>query len=152
MHDVAHQMNENSIIQHVINRPGVAGAVLQAPLSLIHSFCRSAYSFKSSKYHTTQTVMVRELTFWENAHPHNMSHVKCHVSHVMCHMSIVTCHVSHVMCNMAQLYIYFFPLFFWQIGEAFWWRVCYQWGLPRLGYSLTDMAKPGLFYKHLVTN
>ena len=34
----------------------------------------------------------------------------------MCHMSRVTCHI----------------FFFGQSGEAYWWRVCYQRGLPRL--------------------
>ena len=51
----------------------------------------------------------------------NMSCVTCHVSHVMHHMSCVNCHMSH-----------FFSSFFWQCGEAYRWRVCYQWGLPRL--------------------
>ena len=52
-----------------------------------------------------------------------MSRVTCHdVSHVTCHVSRVTCHMSHV----------FFCFFFWQSGEAYRWRVCYQRGLPRL--------------------
>ena len=50
-----------------------------------------------------------------------MSHVTCHVSHV-------TCHVSHVICH------FFFFLFFGQSGQAYWWKVCYQQGLPRLVY------------------
>ena len=29
-------------------------------------------------------------------------------------------------------YVTFFFFFFGQSGEAYWWRVCYQWGLPRL--------------------
>ena len=48
---------------------------------------------------------------------HNMSQVMCHVSRVTYHVSRVTCHVF---------------LCFLQIGEAYWWRVCYQPGLPRL--------------------
>ena len=52
-----------------------------------------------------------------------MSHVMCHMSYVMCHMSRVTCHVSHV---------FFIFLFFYETGEAYRWRVCYQRGLPRL--------------------
>ena len=52
-----------------------------------------------------------------------MLRVTCHVSRVICHMSRVTCHVSHVV---------FFLVFFGQSGEAYWWRVCYQRGLPRL--------------------
>ena len=42
------------------------------------------------------------------------------MSRVMCHMSRVTCQLSHVTC------------FFGQSGLAFWWRVYYQRGLPRL--------------------
>ena len=37
--------------------------------------------------------------------------------------SLFTCHVSHVTCH-------FF--FFAQSGEAYWWRICYQQGLPCL--------------------
>ena len=43
----------------------------------------------------------------------------CHMSHVACRMSCVTCHN----------YYYFSK----QCGEAYWWRVCNQRGLPRLG-------------------
>ena len=81
----------------------------------------------------------------------------CHVSCVMCHMSRVMCHMSQVTCHMSFFYFYFF---FGQSGEAYWWRVCYQRGLPRLvlfidcmenrksGHkSLTDPVEPGLFFK-----
>ena len=62
-----------------------------------------------------------------------MSHVMCHVSHVTCHMSRVTCHVSHVKCHMSRVTCHFFFSFlFWQSGEAYRWRVCYQRGQPRL--------------------
>ena len=40
-------------------------------------------------------------------------------------MSRVTCHMSHDT---------FF--FFWQSGEAYWWRVCYRRGLPRLVFPV----------------
>ena len=50
----------------------------------------------------------------------------CHMSCVTCHMSPVTCHVSRVTC------FFFFSFFFGQSGEAYWWRVFYQRGLPRL--------------------
>ena len=63
-----------------------------------------------AKYHKSQTVRARQLTFWENAHP--LQHVTFHMSHVTCPMSHVTCHMSHVMCHMSYvacyLYIYFF--------------------------------------------
>ena len=48
----------------------------------------------------------------------------CHMSHVTCHMSRTTCHMSLITC----MYIFFWG----QSGEASRWRVCYQWGLPRL--------------------
>ena len=44
-------------------------------------------------------------------------------------MSNVTCLMSHVMCNMTQ---FFSSFFCGQSGEAYWWTVCYQRGLPRL--------------------
>ena len=51
----------------------------------------------------------------------------------MCHVSRVRCHVSHVTYN-------FF--IFKKIGlggGASWWRVCYQWGLPRLVFEILDI-------------
>ena len=65
------------------------------------------------------TPGVRELKFWENVH---------HPQHVTCHVSCVSCHISRVTSHMSC----FLLLFFLQIGEAYWWRVCYQPGLPRL--------------------
>ena len=61
------------------------------------------------------TPGVRELKFWENVH---------HPQHVTGHVSCVSCHISRVTSHMS--------CFFLQIGEAYWWRVCYQPGLPRL--------------------
>ena len=97
----------------------------------------SSLSSKSSKYHISQTERDRELKFWENVHP--PQHVTCHVLPVTCHVSYVICHVSHVMCNMSHVichmshyFILLFLLLFGQSGEAYWWRVCYRWGLPRL--------------------
>ena len=48
-------------------------------------------------------------------------HVTCHVWHITCRMSNFTCSVYHVTI-----------FFFWQSIEAYWWRVCYQQGLPIL--------------------
>ena len=45
----------------------------------------------------------------------------------MCHVSRVSCHIS------------FFSSFFLQSGEASWWRVCYQRGLPRLVFLLQQI-------------
>ena len=57
----------------------------------------------------------------------HLSHVTCHVSPVTCHVSRLTCHMSHV--TFISIYIYFFCR---QSGETSRWRVCFQWGLPRL--------------------
>ena len=50
----------------------------------------------------------------------------------------VTCHVLCVTCHMSPLFFFvlfsFFSSFFRQIGEASCWRICYQLGLPSLGY------------------
>ena len=51
----------------------------------------------------------------------------CHVSRVSCQVSGVRCQVSGVTCH-----FFLFLYFFWQIGGASRWRVCYQRGLPRL--------------------
>ena len=61
--------------------------------------------------------------------PPNMSPVTCQVSLVICHVSHVTCQVSYVMSL-------FFLFFFGQSDEAYWWRICYQQGLPHLIYRL----------------
>ena len=75
-------------------RPGVARAVLQTPLSLIHSFSQPSFSSKSSKCLHSKTVIAMELKFWENVH--RTLCVTCHVSHITCHVPLVTCHLSHV--------------------------------------------------------
>ena len=55
------------------------------------------------------------------------------VSQVRCHISLITCHVSHLSCHMSHIFSSFFLL---EIGGVSWWRVCYQWGLPRLIFRL----------------
>ena len=57
----------------------------------------------------------------------------CTVSQVRCHISPVTCHVSHLRCHMSHMFSSFFLL---ESGGVSWWRVCYQWGLPRLVFRL----------------
>ena len=61
----------------------------------------------------------------------HVSSVTCHVSRVMCHMSRITCHVSHVTI---------FFIFFLQSVEVYWWRFCYQRGLPRLVYEYQPLS------------
>ena len=73
----------------LFNKPGVAGAVLQTPLSLINSFIESSFSSKSLEYHKLQTIRARELQFERVLTP---QHFTCHMSHVTCPMLCVTCH------------------------------------------------------------
>ena len=83
----------------VFNRPGVAGAILQTPPSLINYLIESPFSPKPSKHHYTQTMRDRELTFWENIIP-----LPC----VTCKMSCVTCQVSCVGCHVELVKFFFF--------------------------------------------
>ena len=81
----------------------------------------------------------------------HVSHVTCHMSHVTCHMSHVTCHMSHVTCHMSRV-TFFFIIIFWQSGEAYRWRVCYQPGLPRLVFLwewsfVADLAVGNKWFK-----
>ena len=62
----------------------------------------------------------------------HVSYIMCHMSHVACHMSHVTCHMSHVRKKKKNG----------QCGGAYWTRVCYQRGLPRLVF--------GAFLTHIV--
>ena len=94
-----------------VNRRGVAGTVLQPPVLLINSLMESVIlTFR------IPIVRARELKFWENVHPH-------HVSHVTCHKSGVTCAVSHF-----NTYIYFYKMV-----KLVW----YQLGISHLVYFLT---------------
>ena len=51
-----------------------------------------------------------------------------------CHVSCVTCHVSRVTCQLSRV-TFFFCFFFGQSSAAYWGRVCYQRGLPRLVFT-----------------
>ena len=55
------------------------------------------------------------------------------MSRVMCHVSRVTCHMSK-----KKLHFFFLRKKNGQSGGASRWRVCYQRGLPRLVYLLTN--------------
>ena len=78
----------------IINRPGVAGAVLQTPSLLINSFVNSSSVEISSKHCLARTVRPRDLIFLENVNPPLC--VMCQVSDVMCQMLCVMCYVSQV--------------------------------------------------------
>ena len=60
-------------------------------------------------------MIPEKIILWSPAS--EVSHVTCQVSHTG-----VTCHVSHVRCHVSGVTIFFTK----------WWRVCYQWDLPRL--------------------
>ena len=64
---------------------GVAGAVVQTPLSFIDFFyLLSHWSFVeiSSEHFNSQNLKARELKFWEKVHL--PPQVTCHMSHVIC--------------------------------------------------------------------
>ena len=75
-----------------VNRPGVAGAVLQTPS--INSVTESSFVKISSKHLRSQIVKARDLTFFRKG------------SCVTCHMPHVTCHISSV------IFFFLFSLFF----------------------------------------
>ena len=82
------------LIYKINNKSGVAGAVLQSPLSIINYLTNLPISSQSSKRHNSQTVRARDLKCW-----HNVCHslcVTCPVSGVRCHMSRVTSHYPTV--------------------------------------------------------
>ena len=118
----------HQVCLQIINRSGEAGAVLQASLWLIDWLTESPFSANPSKHHYTKTVRARELTFFENVHPHHVSHVRCQVSVVLCQVSHVRCHMSCV----KKIHIFLLFSFFGQCGGVSRWRVCYQRGLPLL--------------------
>ena len=106
----------------LVNRPGVAGAVLHTALLLINALIQWSFSSRYSQDHDSQTVRARGLKFWESVHPTPC--VMCHVSRVTCHVSSVTCHLSHA------FFFFFYPTKILQSVGASRWRVRYQRGLP----------------------
>ena len=61
---VIKQKVSHFIHQHIVfNRPGVAGAVLQSPPSLIKTLIKSWFVEIYSKYCYSQTIRARELKF-----------------------------------------------------------------------------------------
>ena len=88
--------------------------VLKTKLSTINHF----FSIGMCIFSTLRLVpqFLSNLVFYE---------ITVHVSCVTCHMLCVTRHILHitVKCHV---------IFFLQSGRACRWRVCYQWGLPRL--------------------
>ena len=102
------------LLQSIFNRPGVAGAALQTPLSLINWLTLIESPFPPNLQNIINPKPL-ELGTWNAYTMFTTFHVSC----VTCQVSPVTCHLSPV----------FFLL---QIAGASWWRACYQRGLPRL--------------------
>ena len=102
--EVIHHAVQYSTVLTIINRPGVAGTVLQTPLVLSNSVTHWSISSKSSKCLHSQPVRAREQTFWENVHP--PPHVTYHMSHVTCHVSNVMCHMSHFSISLFYFFIF----------------------------------------------
>ena len=69
----------------IINRPGVAGDVLQIPLLLIIYLIHSSFGKISSNHCLSQTVRAWEAKFWENVY--SQPCVTCQVSYVRCQVS-----------------------------------------------------------------
>ena len=81
------------MINKIFNRPDIAGAVLQTPLSFIHYL---SHFFSSPNLQNIITYQPLEQTFLEKVHPPPRTHVTGHVSSVMDQVSCVTFHVSPV--------------------------------------------------------
>ena len=94
------------ILMQIINRPCVAGAVLQSPPYLINSVSDLIVKIWS-KHSQSQTGRAMKLKFWENVDPTLC--VMWHVSYVTCHMSPVTCHLLPI--TYKKKIILFFFLF-----------------------------------------
>ena len=87
---------------HLVNRPGVAGAVLQSPPLLIDSltdWLSDPLVQISSNHCQSQTGKERTEILRECS-----SHTMCNVSYVTCHLPCVPCHVSPVTCNFFFFY------------------------------------------------
>ena len=62
-------------------------------------------------------------------------HTMCHVSRITCQMSHFTCHLTCITSQVSNV-THFFFFFLLESGRVSLWRVCYQWGLPRLVFRL----------------
>ena len=111
----------------IINRPGVAGAVLQTPLRLIE--------WVTDHFPPNDQFTVNRKPLELGGGNFYTMFSTSHVSHFI---SNVTCHVSCVRWKVFFLSVLF--CFLLHICGASWWRVCYQWGRPHL-----VLGKGGLF-------
>ena len=101
----------------IFNRPGVAGAVLQSPPSLIH-WPSHPFPPNLQDIINDKPLELGSWNFERMFTTHNMSHVTCHMSCVTCHVSHVMCNMSHVTCHVSHYY-YYYNFFFW----TKWWSL-----------------------------
>ena len=121
----------------IINRPGVAGAVLQTP-SLQILFCLAMDLFNPN---LVNIIKHKPLKLEIRNFQRRFTSPTCRLSHVIRHMSHVMCHMKFKIKKI----------------ETIWWIVCYQRGLPCLVKYLTwffigvflPNAWYTLFVKHL---
>ena len=102
----------------LVNRPGVAGAVLQSPPWLTDWLINCLSDGLWKYIQNLVNPKPEEVESWKLRRmfiPHN-------VSHVMCHLSCVTCKKKKYYPSEKNG----------QNGGISQWRVCYQQGLPRL--------------------
>ena len=88
----------------------------------------SSFSSKSSKHLHPQSILARDLNFWEaiQCSPPSMGHM----SHVTGHVSYLTFHVSHITCH-----------------DCFYWRL---WIGNKFLFTLSWMAKENQFYSRVI--
>ena len=101
-----------------------------------------SFSSQSSRHHKSQNVRVREVKFWDNVHPHNVSNVKCQMSNVTLHKSHVRCQVSCVLSHLKEKFL------------TKWWSLSIE-GLlstgPTSSSCRTALATPGLLNINMIT-
>ena len=84
----------NFMTRCIINRPGVAWAVPQSPLLLIHLISDPfVQKLQDTVYPKPEELRIKYV--------HPPPHATCHVSHPTFHMSCVMCHVSCVICQVS---------------------------------------------------
>ena len=89
------------VSKEITNRPGVAGAVLQIPPSLIHWFTVSLSDWVWVPFPSNlQNTINPKPLFLGKWNVYTMF-TTCHVSFVTYHMSLVMCHMSCVTCHMS---------------------------------------------------
>ena len=111
----------------LINRPGVAGAVLQTALWFIKwvsEWVSQPFPPDIQNIIASKPLELESWYFDRMFTPHHVSCVTCHMSHVTCHVSPVTCHLSPVTCKKNHI---FFDFFFNKKKWEKWWSTLRSW-------------------------